>query len=44
MIGRWDVMVDLYTAEEGASDLVLHVHVYEEGSSYAFEIYSMHAP
>jgi hypothetical protein len=44
MRGYWDVLVDLYTAEEGASDLVLAVRVHEEGLGYAFEIQSVHVP
>lgn len=44
MIGYWDALVDLYTVEEGASDLALVVRVYEEGAAYAFEICSVHVP
>lgn len=44
MRGYWDVLVDLFTMEEGASDLVLVVRVYEEGSAYAFEVQSVHVP
>jgi len=44
MRGYWAVLVDLYTEEEGASDLVLSVDVYEDGSGYAFEIQSVHVP
>lgn len=44
MRGYWDVLVDLYTVEEGASDLALSVRVYEEGSDYVFEIQSVHVP
>jgi hypothetical protein len=40
----WDVLVDLFTVEEGASDLVLAVRVYEDGSGYSFEIQSVHVP
>lgn len=40
----WDVLVDLYTVEEGASDLVLSVRVYEEGLDYVFEVQSVHVP
>jgi hypothetical protein len=29
MIGYWDALIDLYTVEEGASDLALIVRVYE---------------
>jgi hypothetical protein len=44
MRGYWDVLVDLYTVEEGASDLALDVRVYEDGSGYAFEVQSIYAP
>ena len=44
MRGYWSVLVDLYTAEEGESDLVLHVHVYEGAGTYAFDIQSLHVP
>ncbi|MCY0915773.1 DUF7668 domain-containing protein [Massilia antarctica] len=44
MIGYWDALIDLYTVEEGASDLALAVRVYEEGNAYAFEIFSVHVP
>lgn len=41
---HWDVMVDLFTVQEGASDLVLHVRVYEEGSTYIFEVHLVYVP
>jgi hypothetical protein len=44
MRGYWDVLVDLYTIAEGASDLALAVRVYEEGLGYAFEVQSVHVP
>ncbi|HNP36944.1 MAG TPA: hypothetical protein PKK10_13915 [Woeseiaceae bacterium] len=40
----WDVLIDLFTIEEGASDLVLVLRVYEEGASHVFEIHSVHVP
>lgn len=40
----WDVIVDLYTVEEGASDLVLAVRVYEEGPHYAFDVHYVYVP
>ena len=40
----WDVLVDLYTVEEGASDLVLAMRVYEKGSAFDFEILSVYVP
>ena len=44
MRSYWDVLVDLSTVEEGASDLALDVRVYEEGSGYIFEVQSVHVP
>ena len=44
MGGYWDVLVDLFSIEEGASDLTLVVRVYEVGTEYSFEIQSVHVP
>lgn len=41
---HWDVIVDLYTVEEGASDLVLQLRVDEEGAAYAFEVHLVYVP
>lgn len=38
------VLVDLYTVEEGASDLVLAMRVYEKRSAFEFEILSVYVP
>ena len=38
MGNRWDVLVDLYTEEEGVSDLVLEAHVFEQGTRQVFEV------
>lgn len=40
----WDLLVDLYTLEEGASDLALVARVYESGNGYLFEVHSVHVP
>jgi len=40
----WDVLVDLFTIEEGASDLVLAARVYESNNGYSFEVQSVHVP
>ncbi|MDP2228380.1 MAG: hypothetical protein Q8J78_12980 [Moraxellaceae bacterium] len=40
----WDLLIDLYTLEEGASDLVLSVRVYESGASYVFDIQLVYVP
>jgi hypothetical protein len=44
MLGYWDVLIDLFTEEEGASDLVLFVRVYELAKGYEFQIESVHVP
>ncbi|WP_064042029.1 DUF7668 domain-containing protein [Methylomonas koyamae] len=44
MQGYWDVLIDLYTVEEGASDLVLFVRVHENGSEYVYEVQSVYVP
>ncbi|MES2759026.1 MAG: hypothetical protein V4693_16755 [Pseudomonadota bacterium] len=36
---QWDVLVDLWTKEEGRSDLVLQVHVSEVGGQYVVTVY-----
>lgn len=40
----WDVLVDVFTVEEGRSDLVLFARVFERGDGYRFEIASVHVP
>lgn len=42
ILGYWDVIVDLYTVEEGLSDLALSLRVYESGARYNFEVMSVH--
>jgi len=44
MRGYWDVLVDLYTQEEGPSDLVMSLRVREEGSGFVFEGMSVYVP
>jgi len=44
MRGHWEVLVDLYTLEEGASDLVLSARVFETEGGYEFEVQSVHVP
>lgn len=41
---HWDVLVDLWTAESGKSDMVLAVRVFDVGREYRFEIDSVHVP
>jgi hypothetical protein len=40
----WDVTVDLYTVNEGHSDMVLELRVRENGSGYVFEVRSVYVP
>ncbi len=44
MSNYWDVLIDLYAVEGGASDLAMAIRVYEEGTNYAFEIQSIYVP
>ena len=45
MVGYWDCLVDLWTEESGASDLVLFVRVTElESGAYRFAVTSVHVP
>ena len=44
MLDYWEVYIDLFTANESASDLVLAVRVYEDGTSYIYEVQSVHVP
>lgn len=41
---RWEVLVDLWTREEGRSDLVLHLNAFESNDGYRFEIYLVYVP
>jgi len=40
----WCVLVDLFTEEEGMSDLVLQVHVHEDGDTYRYEVALVYVP
>lgn len=44
MRGYWDALIDLYTSEEGASDLALSVRIYETERAYDFHVESIHVP
>jgi len=44
MLKYWDVVVDLWTAESGCSDLALFVRVFEEKDGFRMEIHSVHVP
>jgi hypothetical protein len=41
---RWEVLVDLWTAEEGRSDLVLDAYVYEIDEAFQFELNAVYVP
>lgn len=44
ILDYWDVLVDLYSVEEGRSDLVLSLRVYKIDGSFEMEIKSVHVP
>ena len=41
---RWDVLVDLRTAQEGRSDLVVHVRVREQGDAFGYAVHLVYVP
>lgn len=41
---HWDVLVDLWTVESGASDLVLNLRVFDEAKGFRFEVDSVTVP
>ena len=41
---HWDALIDLWTEEEGSSDLVLRVHVSEVGSEPLVSVYMVYVP
>ena len=41
---HWDAIIDLWTAEEGRSDLVLRARVSEGPRGYSFKIHMVHVP
>lgn len=44
MGANWDALVDLWTKEEGKSDLVLQVHVSEVCGEYVVAVYMVYVP
>ena len=40
----WHLLIDLFTEEEGLSDLALFVDVYEHENSISFKVRSLHVP
>jgi hypothetical protein len=43
-IGHWDALVDLWTDEEGRSDLVLFLRVVDTSEGPQFTVESLHVP
>jgi hypothetical protein len=41
---RWAVLVDLWTEEEGRSDLVLEMNVFEVGEHFRFRVVLVYVP
>lgn len=41
---HWDALIDLWTEEEGNSDLVLQVHVSEVGGEFLVTVYMVYVP
>lgn len=41
---RWELVVDLYTLESGASDLVLSLQVFETEATYRFKVDWVNVP
>lgn len=44
MEDHWDAFIDLWTLEEGSSDLVLQVHVSEVASEHVVTVYMVYVP
>ena len=41
---QWDLIIDLWTKNEGPSDLILQLNVFENADDYLFEIYMVYVP
>ena len=41
---HWNALIDLWTQEEGRSDLVLEVHVAESGSGLCVKVHMVYVP
>lgn len=44
MVDHWDALIDLWTEEEGSSDLVLQVHVSELGGEPVVTVHMVYVP
>ena len=40
----WEILVDLWTAESGASDMVLHAKVFEAKDGFRIEVHAVYVP
>jgi hypothetical protein len=41
---HWDALVDLWTEEEGRSDLLLSVRIAEESNGYSYKVHMVYVP
>ena len=41
---EWDALIDLWSIEEGRSDLVLHAKIKEKDQGYTYEIHLVYVP
>jgi hypothetical protein len=41
---HWDALIDLWTEEEGRSDLVLSARIAEDSNGYSFKIHMVYLP
>ena len=41
---HWEVLIDLWTREEGPSDLVLHAHVRPVDAGFSFNVQGVYVP
>lgn len=41
---HWGCLIDLWTKEEGRSDLVLDLNVFEDGEGYRYELHLVYVP
>jgi hypothetical protein len=44
MGGFWEILVDLWTAESGRSDMVLHAQVFEAKGSFRIKLHAVYVP
>jgi hypothetical protein len=40
----WEMLVDLWTAESGASDMVLHTQVFEARDGFRIKVHAVYVP